>query len=288
MSRNGNSLIFSGVDPVGTAELLRHVPGVSWLAVGFPVGSNKSLKRGASVLARKYLKPGRRFSVVTEVSGTSVPASDFTGAANFAILEAVEGARVDEAKPNVTFRVALDGSAGAIGVHIIDGPGGNPSGSERAMCLVSGGVHSSVMAWMALLAGYSVELVHAQVADQSLRAVARLYAELSHRADPSELSLRVVRGGGAPRRLSEAAAEAPGVVFGGFRATGPGIPPSLKTVKAPLWLFPEEGFESEFQGLALKAHHRMQDWAEKGRGVGRSRSFGGTTADVSRVLDGLR
>lgn len=288
MVRNGGSIVVSGSDPVRIAELFRHLPGVRWLAVGFPVDSTESLKEGTSVLAKRYLRPGRKFVVISEVSGMAGPASDLTGTANFAILDAVRKVRTDESRPDITFRLAKDGANGAVGVQIIDGPGGNPSRSEKAGCLVSGGVHSSVLAWMTLVAGYSVELVHAMVEDESVRAVARLYAELSHRVDPTRLSIRVIEGGAIPGMLCAWVGRFSGLAFGGFKAGGAVIPNGLRAVRMPLWLLPEEDFQREFAGLALKDHKRGQNWAEKRKGEVKSRTYGGKRADVSAVLDGLR
>lgn len=77
-------------------------------------------------------------------------------------------------------------------------------------------------------------------------------------------------------------------VFGGFQATGRRIPKLLKgLVVAPLYLMSEEMFDEEFDSLALKSCDAKMKWDSGKNEDTQIRSFGGVTADVSEVVDGL-
>lgn len=284
--RNGNSLIVEGPEPLGVAALFEHMPGMAWIAAGLAARSVRELAGTSGVLARKYLRRGDMFSV--EAEGTSgVVASDVAGAVTSSVLDSVKGARVSEGA-KVRFRAAFDGSLGAVGVEVKRGPGGVPTGGESLSCLVSGGAHSSVVAWMAVLVGFRVRLVHAKLSDEGLRAVARLYSELSHRADPRGLRLEVLEGGSGSGALASFAGKSKDPVAGGFRSAGGPAPGGLRgKVLAPLYLLPEETFASEFRSLRIKGHDSAADWGAQGRGTVSVRTFGGVAADVSDVLDGL-
>ncbi len=284
----GKSVVVAGGNAVVFAGLLQHMPGTSWIAVGFPVHSTVTLKEGVSKLAKNYLKRGSSFTVLAEVAAGNGLASDLAGAANFAILDAVRGVKIDESDPEVVFRVAYDGGRGAVGVQLKSGPGGIPSGKESATCFVSGGMHSSVVAWMALLMGYSVELVHASIDEESVRSVARLYAELSHRVDPSKLRLRVLDGGNARGSLAEWARKRKGALFGGFHRGCGEVPASLSRIVSPLYIMPDEDYNRTYSGLSLKKYESTQDWKYQGKEFVSCRTFGGRRADTSAVMDGLK
>jgi hypothetical protein len=287
LASHGYSLVIEGLEPLTAAAELRHLPGVSWIAAGFRGRSLGELAEQASVLARRYLRKGDRFGVAAEASGGSV-ASDVAGAVTSAVLGAVKGARVAEGAPKVRFRAAFDGSSGVVGVEVNEGPGGEPTGEKAAVCLVSGGRHSSVVAWMALVAGYRLTLVHARENDLGLREVARLYSELSHRVDPRTLSLRVLEGDGAMGTLVGAVREGEGPFFSGFRETN-SVPAYFRgRLLAPLFLLPDSEFDRLFRELALRGDDRVETW-RRGRKGGSAKwvSFGGVEADVSDVLGGL-
>lgn len=267
--------------------MFRRMPGVAWLAVGESGSGFRELLVTGSALARRYLRRGDGFVVKPEATGRTL-ASDLGGAMTSAILEAVKGSRVREDKPKVMFRAALDGTVGAVGVEISEGPVGTASGRDEASCLVSGGRHSSVVAWMSLLSGLRVKLVHAKSDDASLLAVAKLYSELSHRVDPSFLSLEVIDSRSPASALS-AWSRKGGVAFGGFHAGCSSIPRSLgRKVGGPLLVLSEEKFLEEYADLSLKEYASKMDWAERRPVRVRTLAFGGKRADVSDVLDGLK
>jgi adenylyl- and sulfurtransferase ThiI len=191
--RAGTALVVLGPEPVSVAAALGDMPGVSWVAVGVSGHSSRDLSDSAKILSGIYVHPRERFAVKAEGPSRAV-ASDLEGRITSSILESIRGSRVSVESPRVVFRVAFDGKAGAVGVELKPGPGGVPTGNDEAACLVSGGMHSSVLAWLAVIAGFRVRLVHAESGDESLRAVAELYSELSHRADPRGLNLEVLGG----------------------------------------------------------------------------------------------
>jgi len=286
--RVDGALLVSGSEPASIASTLQHLPGTSWIAVGGEASSWSEIRKVAGDLARRYLKPRRSFAVLGDAPGGSLPPSDLSGGVTSAVLDAVRGVRVKESSPDVTFRAAHDGAKGAVGVQLREGPGGFPMGGDWATCMVSGGLHSSVVAWEALLAGYRVDLVHVVVDADSVSAVAKLYAELSHRVDASGLSLRLLEGGGVARSIGDWAKKASGPVFGGFhgsRAKTPGVP---LRVAAPLYLLSEESYITSFSGLGLLGYNIEQDWKRPSTGKFTVKTFGGVRADTTRVIDGLR
>lgn len=285
--RSGGSLLVEGPDPVGVAVLFEHLPGVAWIAAGYRGKTIGELARAAALLSSRYLGKGAGFLVDAEASGGGHP-SDVSGPLTSAILGRVKGTKVKEDEPSVRIRAALDGESGAVGVELRRGPGGTPTGRARAACLVSGGVRSSVVAWMTVLAGSRVELVHANGGERGVRAAARLYSELSHRSDPRGLKLVVLDGAPAASLLFGYAARAAGQVFGGFTpSSGPPDPRFGGRVLAPLFVAPDDLFREAFQGLGAGGEAAKTDWESEGGGRASSREFGGKKADVSEVLDGL-
>ncbi len=285
--RTGGSLIVSGGEPAAVANMLGHMPGVSWIAVGSHARSYKELGVVAKLMAGKYLRKGDRFAVLAEATGSAVT-SDVAGVVTSSALGEVEGARIDEEAPRTRFRAAFDGTRGAVGVEIFQGPGGTPTGSEEAVCLVSGGKHSSVLAWMTLLSGYRVSLVHWKVDDESLRDVARLYSELSNRVDYSKLSLEVLEGGSAETGSAGMLRGRAPSVFAGFHAGCSEIPNRLaRLVKAPLFLLPEEEIDTVSEGLGHRGTVGKKNWRANVSGRASRWKFGGLRADVNGVLEGL-
>ena len=173
-----------------------------------------------------------------------------------------------------------------MGVELAPGPGGVPTGNDRASCLVSGGRHSSVLAWQAVLMGYRVRLVHAREDDEALIAVAELYSELSFRSDPRGLSLTVVEGKPDTQALRRLASRGEDPVFAGLTAPrGRATRLSESGAVSPLYLLSEEWFDSEFKKLGIRESKSAMDWGT-GKGT-KAKSFGGKRAGVSEVLDGL-
>ena len=287
VSALGESVVVYGSHPIGVAALVRFMPGISWVAAGFAARSQGDLAKAGADLAKLYLRRGDRFHVLSEGTGGAV-ASDAGGAVTSRILDSVKGVRVSE-ESRKKFRVAADGVGGVVGVEVGPGVGGVPTGREVATCLVSGGVHSSVCAWTAALAGYRVRMVHAKENDRSVLAVARLYSELSNRIDPRGLSLEVLEGAGAAGMIARHATKLHGKVFGGF-TPGHTAPRRLQgVVWAPVYLLPEERFAALFESLGVKgAEAAAAEWDEERPPRYSVRSFSGGPADVSGVLDGLR
>jgi len=286
VSRRGTWVTVQGPEPLGVAAILGLMPGVAWTAAGKSCSSGTELSETAGALARNYLRRSDRFAVQVEGRGDAM-ASDIEGSITSRILESVRGSRVSTQSPKVRFRAAFDGTRGAVGVEVKEGPGGRPTGEESVACLVSGGIHSSVLAWQAVLLGFRVRLVHARFSEESLRKVAGLYAELSRRADPRWLSLEVLEGHSILGALSRYVESSKIPVFGGFRPdTGEGME-KLPKVLAPLYLMPEERFLAEFETLGIGSLDSPQDWDKKWLKKQSSRRFGGKATDVSGVLDGL-
>jgi adenylyl- and sulfurtransferase ThiI len=285
VSKLGDSVTIVGAEPLRLAALFGNMPGVSWVAVGLTTRSLRELSVAAGELARRYLRKRDRFFV--EAEGTAgVLASDISGIVTSAVLDAAKGARVSNESPRVRFRAAFDGEKGVAGVEVRRGPGGAPTGREQVACFVSGGIHSSVVAWEAVLQGFKVRLLHAKYSEESLRAVARLYSELSYRADPRGLSLEVVEGESVSGALSRYAASFRGKVFAGHTPETPGR--QLPKVLSPLYLMSEEKFASEFEALGIKSFDAPEDWDREMEGKRLVRRFTGRRADVSGVLDGMR
>ncbi len=281
----GSSVVVSGSEPLGVAALVRFMPGIRWIAAGFAGESTGDLAEASADLAKSYLRKGGRFSVVSEATGSTL-ASDVGGMVTTRILETLKGARVSESS-KVRFRAAVDGRSGVVGVEVSGGVGGVPTGTEEVTCLVSGGVHSAVCAWMAALAGYRVKMVHVKESDRSVLAVARLYSELSHRLDPRGVSLEVLEGGAVARTLAKRATRLEGGVFGGF-TPGRSAPKALRgVVWAPVYLLPEETFGAVFESLGIKPALATADWCEGGKAAYSVKAYSGGPADVSEVLDGL-
>ena len=285
VSKFGDSVTLVGPEPLRLAALLGNMPGVSWLAVGLTAHSIRELSVAARELAGRYLRKGDRFAVEAEGTGENV-ASDISGIVTSAVLDGAKGSRVSSESPRVRFRAAFDAVNGVVGVEVRKGPGGAPTMREQVACLVSGGLHSSVVAWEAVLQGFKVRLVHARYSEESLRAVARLYSELSYRADPRGLSLEVIEGEPVGLALSRYAGSFSGKVFAGYTPGAQGR--QLPKVLSPLYLMSEEKFASEFEALGIKSFDTPEDWERETEGKRLVRRFAGRRADVSDVLDGMR
>jgi len=284
VAKLAHSVTLAGPEPLRIAALFGNMPGVSWIAVGLKVRSLRELSEASEELAGKYLGKGDRFCVEAEGS-TEVSASDISGIVTSSVLEAARGTRVSLESPRIRFRAAFDGKNGVVGVEVRKGPGGAPTGVEQVTCLVSGGVHSSVVAWEAVRRGFKVRLLHAEYSEESLRAVARLYSELSYRTDPRGLSLEVLGGESVRGALARRVASSKGKVFAGFtpEARGTQLPKAL----SPLYLMSEEEFSSKFEALGIKGFEVAEDWERENDGESMVRRFAGKRADISGVLDGM-
>ncbi len=243
LSRGTRSLIVRGEDPVTVARRLCRLPGTAWIAAGYEFDGLGSCMSRLSTLAGRYLGGAASFKVSVEVERSGKAEGDVLMEATSTLLKAAKGSRVDEKSPKAWFRVVMVRGRGACGVQLREGPGGVPTSRKMAAsCLVSGGYHSAVTAWMASLSGFSLTLVHARNDDESLRQVARLYAELSKRMDVSSLRLEVLEGKGpAGNRVASWMRGATGEVFTGVHPECRGtagmeqLPKiSGRTVPAPL------------------------------------------------------
>jgi hypothetical protein len=249
-------------------------------------------------LAKRYLRPGSSFRLAATVERSELEEGDVLLDGNGLVLKSVKGTRVDEKRPDVTFRIIMVGDKGSVGVELKEGPGGVPTAKgDKVHCLVSGGYHSAVVSWMAALSGFSVTLVHARDDDESLRQVGRLYAELSRRIDAASLKLEVLEGSGTPgQRLSAWLDGAKGDIIVGVHPECRGrssrkVFSGHPRVLAPLLLLQEEEVQAKLQSLGIKA--KAADKKAKLSLAGKSerykvRSYGGKESDINGVIDGLR
>lgn len=295
-AKGARSITVRGEDPVAVARSLAYLPGVEWIAVGYEFASLESCMGALAVLAVRYLREGESFSVVADVKGGGREEGDVLMESTSAVLRAARGARVDERNPRVRFRVISVNDRGACGVQLREGVGGVPTSRRRlASVLVSGGYHSAVTAWMAAVSGYTLTMVHSRGEDdESLRQVARLYAELSRRIDASSIRLTLLEGRGAPgdrlaRWLERADGEALTGVHPECRGTR-GLELLRRHPKAlfPLLLVQEDEVRSRYEGLGLKVKASDRNrtlGAAGGEDRFTERSFGGREADQNAVLD---
>jgi hypothetical protein len=297
LSMGTRSLIIRGEDPVVVARRLAHLPGVTWIAVGYEFRNLPECTSRLSTLAKRYLEAGASFRVIVEADGSGEEEGDVLLEATSTLLNAAKGTRVDEKNPGALFRVIMVRGSGACGVQLRLGVGGVPTSKEmRASCLVSGGYHSSVTAWMAALSGYSLTLVHAKGDDESLRQVARLFAELSTRIDASSLRLEVLGGKGLPGdRVASWLGKARGEVFMGVHPECRGAA-ALRQLRGyrsavfPLLLLQEAEVTSRFGELGLRgkeADRSAQLRLSRRRSDFTVRQFSGREADQNAVLDSV-
>jgi len=297
LTTGAGSLIVKGADPVDVARRLAHLPGVAWIAVGHEFEDPAGLLSRLETLAGRYLERGASFKVSVEVEGSGREEGDVLMEATSALLKAAKGTHVDEKSPSVWFRVVVAKDGGACGIQLREGVGGVPTSSRlKAACLVSGGYHSAVVAWMAALSGYSLTLVHARDDDESLRQVARLFAELSTRIDPSSLRLEVLDGEGpAGERLETWLGVARGDVFAGVHPECRGAA-ALKILRPypsvlfPLLLLQEGEVRSRLADLGLrgKVTDRVSRLRPSRKKSGYTvKAFAGREADQNAVLDSI-
>ena len=296
MTTLSQMLIVPGVEPVMLARRLRHLPGVVWVAVGFEFGDKQGRTKGLQVLANRYLRPGSTFRLLAKVADSDEEEGDVLLEGTGAVLKAVKGTKVEEKTPEVTFRVAMTKNKGAVGVQLVEGPGGLPTSRARVACLASGGYHSSLVAWRSVLSGYSVTLVHARSDDESLRQVGRLYAELSRRADSSRLALEVLDGrGGAGDRLASWLDGSKDEIVAGVHpecrgGTSRKAFAQFPSVLFPLLLLQEDEVMSGVDSLGLKVK-AIDEEARLSMTSRRepflTRTFGGRESDINGVLDSV-
>ncbi len=297
VGRSGRSLIVENDDPVAVARRLAHLPGVDWIAVGYAFEGRGALTAHLRFLAGRYLKEGSTFRLDAQVERSGQEEGDVLLDGNGSVLKAVKGTRVDERRPDVTFRIVMAADRGVVGVQLKKGPGGVPTSRKvKVFCLVSGGYHSAVVAWLAVLSGYSVTLVHSRADDESLRQAARLYAELSRRADAGSISLEVLEGDGSPGGRVAAWLEGKkGATLVGVHPECRGLEVAKKfraypLVSLPLLLLQEDEVRSKLDRLGLRrkdldAKADLSLTAKSPAYV--VKSYGGKESDINGVLDGI-
>lgn len=297
LSRLGQALVVDAKDPVDAARRLAFLPGVEWVAVGYRFSGNGEYLKTLTQLARRYVSRGTGFRVSAQSSGSKTSAGDMVLSGNSEVLGQIPGARIDERRPRVRFRVCIEGSRGACGVEVVQGPRGTPTGSEWVSCLVSGGERSSAMAWMAALSGCSVRLVHSAFDDASLRHVARVYSELSRRMDPRCVEVQVLDGEGSPMGRLGAWLQMQGeVALAGLRPAPVsalvGLASAFPNLAFPLLLVEESSLGSTFRSLEVGRPARGEApgltlESLRSGGVFSVRRFGGVEADSNEVIDSL-
>jgi hypothetical protein len=267
------------------------------MAVGYEFDSIELCMSRLSTLAGRYLGAAASFKVSVEVERSGKEEGDVLMEATSTLLKAAKGSRVDEKNPKAWFRVVMVRGRGACGVQLREGPGGVPTSRKmKASCLVSGGYHSAVTAWMASLSGFSLTLVHARNDDDSLRQVARLYAELSQRMDASSLRLEVLEGKGpAGDRVASWMGGAKGEVFTGVHPECRGTAGMEQLRRYPVAQFPllllqEREVRARLDELGLrakKADRAAELRISNGRAGYKVKEFGGREADQNAVLDSI-
>jgi hypothetical protein len=295
--RVGDTLLLAADDPVDVARSLSFLPGVAWIAVGFRFRGAGNYLKNLELLAKRYLSKGRTFRISAQVVDSAQTAGDVVLSGNSALLSSIQGAKVDERRPQVRFRVCIQGARGACGAEIRGGPGGSPTSGEWVACLVSGGERSSALAWMAALSGFSLRLVHSRTDEVALRHVTRLYSELSFRMDPSCLELVVLDGGKSPvGRIGGWLHDHRGAVFAGLRPGRSEVPMELArrfpNLALPLILVQDDEIGTIYRslglgrpatgagGLTLKALEARSAYSES--------RFGGVQADSNAVIDAMK
>jgi len=297
--RIGDTLLVATEDPVAAARSLTFLPGVSWIAVGYRFNGAGNYLKNLELLAKRYLSKGRTFKISAQVLASKQTAGDAVLSGNSELLASIPGARVDERKPHVRFRVCIQGGRGACGAEIRAGPGGLPTGGDWVSCLVSGGQRSSALAWMAALSGFSVKLVHSRTDEAALRHVARLYSELSFRMDARCLELILLDGGSdSYGRIGGWLHDHKGAVFAGIRPGRPdalaGIAEHFPHVALPLILVQDDEIAATYRSLGLgrpktgSAGGGLTLRALDSRSPFSELKFGGVQADSNAVIDSMK
>ncbi|WP_136716469.1 tRNA sulfurtransferase [Halorientalis salina] len=155
---------------------------------------------------------GGSFAVDARRSGTDYPFTsvDIEEAGGQAVWEAVEDdfePEVDLEDPDITFSVEIREDEAFLFFEAVDGPGGMPLGSQRAVvALVSGGIDSPVAAYEIMRTGCPILPVYVDLGeyggpDHRARA-AETVRTLQQYAPNFEMPLRVVPGGDTVSRLA--------------------------------------------------------------------------------------
>src|SRR5207245_8953801 len=145
----GETIAVLGGEPATAARHCAHLPGVAWIGLGYTSeGGLESLLVSLQLLGERYLKRESRFGVQVEVTRSNILKGDVIGAADSRLLGLRRGSRIDERNPTLNCHIDLSRNEVVACVEIRRGVGGVPTSTAKAFCLVSGGMHSSVVAWM--------------------------------------------------------------------------------------------------------------------------------------------
>jgi hypothetical protein len=268
------------------AYRVSRLPGVKLSAYGF-TSDEKSFLREVLDLASKFLKQKKKFRVLADTEGES-EMIDLKMSVEGSILSNLRDKSIDERKPDVTFIISKAGDDYAFGVKLYDGVGGRiQSENDEVTCLVSGGIHSSVVSWLSCLAGKKVRMVHSFVSTFSLYSVAKLYEVLSSRSDPTLLELVVLKGDGEPQDiLCTWLSENKKDVYSGYHVEcSPDI--ILDNVSAPAYILPEEKYALYFKELKLRVFKAKLAKGKISNSKYRQLRFGGKRANMHEVIDNL-
>lgn len=265
------------------AYRISRLPGVMWTAYGF-ISREESILKDAVDLASNFIKNKRSFSVV--VTEEKPELTDVKMSIEGNILSKFQKKKINEKKPDLTFILSRTEKGYAFGLKLYQGVGGSIQGEETVTCLVSGGMHSSVVAWLSCLSGKGVKIVHSLSSTYSLYSVARLYERLSSMSDPTLLELSVLKGEGREEDVLYSWLEDNGAVFSGNHIECSSKLFSSKVI-APAYVLPEEVFAKYQREMRLPNFERRI--GEGGRYVKyKEFSFGGRSANMHEVIDSLR
>jgi len=157
--------IFIYTDEVDACrEVLRKVFGVVSFSPAVEVEKDLSAIREAVLKAAEIiLSEGMSFSIRARRSDkafeySSKQLEEILGAD---VLEHIKGVKVNLDNPDKTIYVEVRGESAYIFYEVVPGPGGLPYGVEgKVVALISGGVDSTVAAWMVMKRGCSLVPVH--------------------------------------------------------------------------------------------------------------------------------
>ncbi len=264
------------------AYRISKLPGIMWTAYGF-ISKGESIIRDAVDLASNFIRKKRSFSVI--VAEDNPEFSDIKMSIEGSILSKFQKKKINEKKPDLTFILSGAGKGYAFGLKLYEGVGGSMQGEEIVTCIVSGGMHSSVVAWLSCLSGKGVRIVHSLASTHSLYSVARLYERLSAMSDPTLVELRVLKGEGREEDVLYSWLEDNGPAFSGNHVECSSKLFSEKVI-APAYILPEEVFAKYLREMRLPNFERRV--GEGGRYVKyKELSFGGRSANMHEVIDSL-
>lgn len=262
------------------------LPGVRWVAVG-KVEKKDNLPAIAVELAANYLTKRRTFMLYAERDSPE-EVYDMKIKIEGDILSKLKNKKINEKKPDVVFVLTKQDNQYAFGVKIYDGVGGIIQSKERiASCLVSGGIHSSVLSWFCCLSGYSLKMIHCYSGTYALYSVAKLYEKISSMSNPEMLELELVYGKSKTENLLfSLVQESKTALYSGNHSSCSGEV-FFERVQAPLFFMPEELFISYSEKLGIKDKSKRLEKTKFERVNYKTKSFGFRKANMHEVIDKL-